>query len=213
MKHNIIAFTLALTLSSAVFADSSPVATTGLFSLSAGQSVQLHLLNLDDKDCNLDVNLLDSSGNLLSGVNGVNKLIKTKNSASLDLPSSTTNGPSPSTAPTSSTIVARVELDFTPQLINESTLDGCGKLIPTLEIIESSKSAVILNTNFYDMPSGDKSGNYKVKICHKTGSSSPKTIEVALSALKSHLSHKDQEGACTNDHDHNDDKGTNKNKD
>jgi len=57
MKHNIFAFTLALTLSSAVLADSSPVATTGLFTLSANQSVQLHLLNLDDKACIVDLTL------------------------------------------------------------------------------------------------------------------------------------------------------------
>jgi len=66
------------------------------------------------------------------------------------------------------------------------------------------------------MPSGDKSESYKVKICHKPGTSAQKTLEVASYAVNGHKSHGDTVGSCANDSndddDHNDDKGKNKNK-
>lgn len=199
MKPSNIAFTLAMTMSTAVFADSSPVATTGLFTLSATQVVQLNVLNLDNKDCTFDFDLLNIDGIVLTAATN-SMTVKANTGSSAELLQNQ-----------SLPLTVRVQLDFTPQLTSQSNLAGCGKLIPTLEI-KTADSVAILITDFYGMPSGDKSESYKVKLCHKPGTSAQKTLEVAASAFKGHQSHGDKEGSCENlsdDHNH-DDKGKNK---
>lgn len=180
----------ALMSSTSLFAGPLPVSDSGLVTVYPSQTAQLNIVNTGDPatSCQLTLSLLDAAGNPLP---------------TLRPPVSIPGGGSTSISVAGPIEAAplRAHIDYSPQLIAQAGLKdplvGCYNLIPTLEVIDATGGTRLVISNFVGMPSHLPGEHMKnVTICHKPNKPAQHTMSLPMSALKGHLGHGDNIGAC-----------------
>jgi hypothetical protein len=180
---------LALMTCGSSFAASLPVATSGLVTVYPGQRVQLNMVNLSDatKSCRFDTTFISTDGTAVPATPLSTILVGGESASSGSV---IAIGP----------ITLRASLDFTPQMIAqinlEDPLSGCYKLIPTLEVLDTTGTRVVMS-HFVGMPNGNHGQKMtSVTLCHKPGTHSMQTKTLPIVSLGGHLGHGDTLGAC-----------------